>query len=60
MFPNFEERRASPGMRCPAASSKCWRLRAYCAHGARLLLLDEISEGLAPVIVQALGRVIRS
>ena len=28
--------------------------------GARLLLLDEISEGLAPVIVQALGRVIRT
>ena len=41
-----------------AASSRCSRWRASCAPGARLLLLDEISEGLAPVIVQALSQMI--
>ena len=40
---------------CRAASSRCSRWRASCAPARNLLLLDEISEGLAPVIVQALG-----
>jgi branched-chain amino acid transport system ATP-binding protein len=60
MFPNLKERRNSPGGRCRAASSRCCRWRASCAPAPRLLLLDEISEGLAPVIVQALGRAIRT
>ncbi len=42
----------------PAASSRCSRSGAYCATGARLLLLDEPTEGLAPVIVQQIGRTI--
>ena len=37
---------------CPAASSRCWRSRGFSAPAPNLLLLDEISEGLAPVIVQ--------
>ena len=41
-----------------AANSRCSRSRAFCAPGANLLLLDEISEGLAPVIVQTLARMI--
>jgi branched-chain amino acid transport system ATP-binding protein len=59
MFPNLKERR-SQGTRCRAASSRCWRWRASCAPARRLLLLDEISEGLAPVIVQKLGEAIRT
>ena len=44
---------------CRAASSRCWRSRASCAPGPGLLLLDEPTEGLAPVIVQQIGRTIR-
>ena len=44
---------------CPAASSRCSRWRASCAPARELLLLDEITEGLAPVIVKTLGRAIR-
>ena len=44
---------------CPAASSRCSPWPGCCACGARLLLLDEPSEGLAPVIVQRIGEIIR-
>ena len=57
MFPNLKERAGSQGTRLSAASSRCWRWRASCAP-ARLLLLDEISEGLAPVIVQKLAEMV--
>ena len=56
MFPNLKERRASRARACRAASSRCWRVARILRTGARLLLLDEISEGLAPVIVQTLAR----
>ena len=49
-----------PAHACRAASSRCWQWRRILRTGARLLLLDEISEGLAPVIVQKLGEVIRT
>jgi len=59
MFPNLKERRKSQGTKLSGGEQQMLAIARILRTGAHLLLLDEITEGLAPVIVQALGDVIR-
>ena len=59
MFPNLLERARSQGTRLSGGEQQMLAVARILRTGARLLLLDDISEGLAPVIVQKLGEMVR-
>jgi branched-chain amino acid transport system ATP-binding protein len=60
LFPNLAERRRSQGTKLSGGEQQMLAIGRILRTGARLLLLDEPTEGLAPVIVRQIGDVIRA
>ena len=60
LFPNLRERRRSPGTKLSGGEQQMLAIGRVLRTGASLFLLDEPTEGLAPVIVQQIGRAIET